>query len=489
MATVHLGQLTGPFGFSRIVAVKRLHSSYSQQPEFAAMLVDEARIAARVRHPNVIPTLDVYVDDGACLVMEYVEGESLAKLLQSASQAQAPPPLAVIVAVMAGVLHGLHAAHAARSARGEPLNIMHRDVSPQNILVGTDGVARIFDFGVAKARGRLQQTRVGEFKGKLPYMAPEQFGEGPLTQRIDIYSASVTLWEALTLRRLFDGDSEQEIFAKVLRSAVPPPSQYEPSIPQTLDAIVLRGLSRAPESRYSSAEEMAVALWQALAPAEPLTVGAWVRERAADALLQRSRLIHAVEDGIVPSDLSSASATSSPTLASPKGNLVAPAISAKVLQADLPAAAPTDVAAAAPSQEAPRPARAALTKRSQKRLRMAPLGLAVAAVLLLATVGTALRSQSHVSATEQLSPPDRPAVQKLQKRTISGSSPVAPVASATVTSPEASSGQPESAPPVLSSASRSRAKQRQRGPISAPLPARRKQQPTYLETEPYVKRK
>jgi serine/threonine-protein kinase len=299
MATVHIGQLHAPLGFTRVVAIKRLHPALSHQAEFAAMLVDEARITARVRHLNVIPTLDVYVEGSECfLVMEYVEGESLAKLLRSASQAQAPVPLGVVSTILGGVLHGLHAAHVAKSGSGEPLKIIHRDVSPQNILVGSDGIARVFDFGVAKALGRLQQTRAGEFKGKLPYLAPEQFGEGAPDRRVDVYAASVTLWEALTARRLFDGASEEEVFGKILQSRVPAPSELRPGLPPALDELVLRGLSRSPAGRFASAEEMALALEQAVPPASPREVSVWLHSLAGEALAKRAALVTEMDGGV-----------------------------------------------------------------------------------------------------------------------------------------------------------------------------------------------
>jgi serine/threonine-protein kinase len=325
MATVHIGQLHAPLGFTRAVAIKRLHPALSHQPEFAAMLVDEARITARVRHLNVIPTLDVFLDNGECmLVMEYVEGESLGKLLRSASQAGTPVPVGVVSAVLAGVLHGLHAAHVAKSGSGEPLNIIHRDVSPQNILVGGDGIARIFDFGVAKALGRLQQTRAGEFKGKLPYLAPEQFSEGAPDRRVDVYAASVTLWEALTARRLFDGASEEEVFGKILQSRIPAPSELRPGLSPALDELVLRGLSRSPSARFASAEEMALALEQAAPPATAREVSAWLHSLASEALAKRAALVTEM-DGRDPAPLPAVSAV--------------PAVPAPAVAAPTPAAA------------------------------------------------------------------------------------------------------------------------------------------------------
>ena len=184
MATVHFGRLLGPVGFSRTVAIKRLHPQFAKDPEFVSMFLDEARLAARIRHPNVVPTLDVVATDGELfLVMDYVPGESIARLSRVLRERQETLPIRILSATIAGVLHGLHATHEAKDERGHPLGIVHRDVSPQNVLVGTDGVPRVLDFGVAKAAGRVQTTREGQIKGKLSYMPPEQLGAAVSRQR------------------------------------------------------------------------------------------------------------------------------------------------------------------------------------------------------------------------------------------------------------------------------------------------------------------
>ena len=167
MATVHYGRLLGPVGFSRTVAIKRLRPQFARDQEFVAMFVDEARLAARIRHPNVVPTLDVVATDGELyLVMDYVQGESLSRLLR-ASRAKGSIPTDVVSAIFCGALHGLHAAHEATDEHGKPLGLVHRDVSPQNILVGVEGIPRVLDFGVAMAAGRAQATGQGRIKGKL----------------------------------------------------------------------------------------------------------------------------------------------------------------------------------------------------------------------------------------------------------------------------------------------------------------------------------
>ncbi|HEX7603641.1 MAG TPA: serine/threonine-protein kinase, partial [Polyangiaceae bacterium] len=157
MATVYLGRLHGAVGFGRTVAIKRLHPHLAKDPEFVSMFLDEAHLAARVQHPNVVPTLDVVTSDRELfLVLEYVRGESFSALIRAARAAGQTLPIPVVVAVVVGLLNGLHAAHEATDEQGKPLGIVHRDVSPQNVLVGADGVARVLDFGVAKAATRLQ---------------------------------------------------------------------------------------------------------------------------------------------------------------------------------------------------------------------------------------------------------------------------------------------------------------------------------------------
>jgi eukaryotic-like serine/threonine-protein kinase len=291
MATVRIGRLLGPVGFSRTVAIKQLHASLAKDPDFVAMMLDEARLAARIHHPNVVVTLDVVAEGEELLVvMEYVQGESLARLA-----AAGPLPVGVAVSVVAGALHGLHAAHEAKSEHGRPLGIVHRDVSPHNILVGTDGIARVGDFGVAKAIGRMQMTRTGQVKGKAAYMAPEQLSAGDVDARADVYSAAVVLWEALTGKRLFARDNEIETLRAATSLEVPPPSRLRSGVSEELDAIVLRGLCRARDGRFPTARDMAIALEDAVALPRAHEIGAWVEETALAALRARAETVALVE--------------------------------------------------------------------------------------------------------------------------------------------------------------------------------------------------
>ncbi len=289
MATVHFGRLQGDEGFARTVAVKMLHPQFARDPEFVAMLLDEARISARVRHPNVVPTLDVVSVDGQLLVvMDYVHGESVARLLSAIHEAGRDVPLRVAVAIATGVLHGLQAAHEATTDEGEPLGIVHRDVSPQNVLVGGDGCARVVDFGVAKAAGRLQTTSEGQVKGKVAYMAPEQLRGLAVDARADVYALGVVLWEMLTGARLFSADSAPGTMTLVLEKRVETPSTLRAEVAPELDQIVLRAVSRDPARRFPDAAAMASALEALEMSASAVAVGAWVRDTAKRALDERA---------------------------------------------------------------------------------------------------------------------------------------------------------------------------------------------------------
>ncbi|HZO16888.1 MAG TPA: serine/threonine-protein kinase, partial [Polyangiaceae bacterium] len=297
LATVHYGRLVSDTGFSRTVAIKRLHPWLADEPGFVSMLLDEARVTARIRHPSVVSVIDVVEEPGeVLLVMDYVHGESLARLRAACKRSNHVIDADLVLGIMVPVLHGLHAAHVATSEAGVPLGIVHRDVSPENIMVGEDGCARLVDFGVARAIGRLQQTREGELKGKPAYMAPEQILGKEVDARTDVFAASVVLWEALTMRPLFRGENDVASAMRVLNGVIDAPSRIAAHVPRALDAIVLRGLERERERRWATAREMALELEQALSPASSARVGAWVRCTAAEALEKRNGELSLVEN-------------------------------------------------------------------------------------------------------------------------------------------------------------------------------------------------
>jgi serine/threonine-protein kinase len=303
MATVHFGRLIGPAGFSRTVAIKRLHPQYAKDPEFVSMFLDEARLAARIRHPNVVSTLDVVATQGELfLVMDYVQGESLARLLRAMREHHQKVPMRIAATIVAGALQGLHAAHEARNEHNQPINLVHRDVSPQNVLVGADGTARVLDFGVAKAAGRVQTTREGQLKGKLAYMAPEQIS-GEVTRQTDIYAAGIVLWETLTTRRLFSGENEGQILSKILSGDVTAPSRFDHGIPHGFDDICLRALARDPADRYETARQMAIAIERVAGVASSTEVGEWVETTAHQALAVRANRIAEIESSSGLTDL------------------------------------------------------------------------------------------------------------------------------------------------------------------------------------------
>ncbi len=261
MASVYIARAQGVAGFERLVAIKVLHPHLAYEQEFISMFLDEARLAARIRHMNVVPTLDVSDSpgDGYFLVMEYIEGDHLGALLGRAAKNGDRLPRPFVCRVLLDTLQGLAAAHHLTDEHGKPLKLVHRDVSPHNILVGTDGIARLTDFGVAKADVRMASTRAGQFKGKLSYMAPEQASSSETDQRSDLFSLGIILWESLTGRRLFKGESNAATLNKLLNDTIVRPSELWPEL-EPFDDVVMKALSRNPSDRFQTADAFGEAL-------------------------------------------------------------------------------------------------------------------------------------------------------------------------------------------------------------------------------------
>jgi eukaryotic-like serine/threonine-protein kinase len=284
MATVFLARLGGVGGFQRFVAMKRLHPHLANEKEFVEMFLDEARIAARIHHPNVVPILEVGASPvGYYLVMEYIEGDTLARLLARAAQRGKRIPIPIALRIAVDMLSGLHAAHELRDDAGNPINLVHRDVSPQNVLVGVDGIARITDFGVARAASRLTATRVGQLKGKIAYMAPEQAaGEETLDRRADVFAAGIVIWEELAAKRLFKAENEAATLSRVMTEPVPPLSAIVPGLSVQLSNVVMRALERDPNRRFSTCAQFGDALEAAATGKEriatPRELAAYVTE-------------------------------------------------------------------------------------------------------------------------------------------------------------------------------------------------------------------
>ncbi len=263
MATVYLSRALGEGGFERLVAIKVMHPHIAADPDFQAMFLDEARLAARIRHPNVVGVLDVEKTparggpnpepEGMFIVMEYVDGPSLHQLRRGFRKHATTLPLGICLRIFVDVLTGLHAAHELEDAHGQRLHLVHRDVSPQNILVGKDGVSRITDFGVARANARITSTRGGALKGKIAYMSPEQITEDNIDQRADVYAAGCSLWEALTGVRLFRADSEAALIHLILQGNIQHPRELNAELPPAIDRVVMRALSTDRNGRQPDA--------------------------------------------------------------------------------------------------------------------------------------------------------------------------------------------------------------------------------------------
>lgn len=274
MATVYLARLSGVGGFQRFVALKRLHPHLASDDEFVQMFLDEARLAAGIHHPNVVPILEVGASDrGHYLVMEYIEGDTLARLLARAAGTTGGLPLSVGLRVVVDMLAGLHAAHELRDEKGQPTELVHRDVSPQNVLVGTDGISRITDFGVARAASRLSGTRAGQLKGKIAYMAPEQAAGKDIDRRADVFAAGIVLWEVLASKRLFKAENEAATLSRVLNAPITSTREYAPEVSPEIDAVCLKALERDPELRFATAADFADAIERVAGSTATLRVG------------------------------------------------------------------------------------------------------------------------------------------------------------------------------------------------------------------------
>ncbi|HEV7555231.1 MAG TPA: serine/threonine-protein kinase [Kofleriaceae bacterium] len=251
MGEVYLGRIVGAHGFERPIVVKVIRTELLTDERVALMFVDEARIAAGLHHRNIVQILDFDLfESGAFLVTEHVPGCDLRTLLQ---HLRAPPRYDIAITIIAEIATGLDAAHDATDADGNLLGLVHRDVSPSNVLLGVAGEIKLADFGIAKARSRSYHTMSGTIKGKAPYMAPEQILGEPLDRRADVFSLGVLLFEATTRTRLYSAQSNAVAMKQILDGVVPDPAERRPGYPPELAAIVRRALARDPAARYPTA--------------------------------------------------------------------------------------------------------------------------------------------------------------------------------------------------------------------------------------------
>src|SRR5580692_8013417 len=263
MASVWLARMQGKRGFEKLVAIKTIRAELVDDPRFEEMFLDEARIASGIAHPNVAQITDLGEKDGVLyIVMEWVDGESLAKVRKFAAKAHVRLPLGLSLRIISDACAGLHAAHELKGSDGEELGVVHRDVSPQNILVSTGGAVKVIDFGIAKAENRMgTRTRTGIVKGKVQYMAPEQARGEPHDRRVDVWALGICLYELVSDRLPFDGDSPLEVLRRITFEDPPP---IEEVVPSSVREIIATALARRPEDRFPTAAALRRAIENAL---------------------------------------------------------------------------------------------------------------------------------------------------------------------------------------------------------------------------------
>lgn len=291
MGEVYLGLQEGMGGLERLVVIKRIYPHFGEDEQFTRMLLEEARLAASIRHPNVVQIHDIGHDaDGYFIAMEYLSGETLVYLTRALRAREAEVPVGIACRIAAEVAAGLHCAHTATDAAGNPHPIVHRDVTPSNLIVCFNGVVKIVDFGVAKATSHEGHTR-GGVKGKMSYLAPEQLYDQPIDGRTDVFQLGICMHELLTGARLFKGANDQQRAVAVLEQEIPAPSALNPSVPKAVDELVLWALEREPDRRPASADELRRALESSLGDIGQVSVhdlGEWMRESYPERLTERT---------------------------------------------------------------------------------------------------------------------------------------------------------------------------------------------------------
>ncbi|MBS2013684.1 MAG: serine/threonine protein kinase [Deltaproteobacteria bacterium] len=348
MATVWVGTVRGALGFRQLVAIKKPHPHMIATASFRAELLAEARLASMIHHANVVDVRDVEIEgESISLVMDYIEGASLGEMIVAATRAGKRMAPRVIVRIVLDALAGLHAAHELVDERDRPVGLVHRDISPQNILVGSDGIARVADFGVAKfARKNMESTSNGSLKGKLAYMAPEYLKGESIDRRFDLFAMGIVLWEAIAGRRCFRGDNEAETLNKLLTFEPEPISTIVPEA-APIEAVLACALAKARDDRFANAAAMAAALEASAGSAGLLgghsEVAAAVKEVAGKAIEERRALVRA-------------KLANEPSVASLMGAVVDPRLVAAPAEGE-----PPTEAAPPPREEAPSTAAAPAT--------------------------------------------------------------------------------------------------------------------------------
>lgn len=257
MAEVFLARQEGLEGFEKTICIKRIRPHLTTQPNFVQMFLNEAKLAAQLNHPNIVQIYDLgRVNDSYFIAMEYISGRDMSRIIPKAEKAGIPFPMIYALRIASNVCEGLYFAHTKGDAYGNPLNIVHRDITPENILVSFSGTVKIVDFGIAKANTQLEQTRAGEIKGKLSYMSPEQCMGHQLDARSDIFSFGSVIYEWVTGYKLFTGENEMAILKSIIDGKIYPPSYFKEDVPEAVERILMKALEKDRTKRYQSAWEM-----------------------------------------------------------------------------------------------------------------------------------------------------------------------------------------------------------------------------------------
>ncbi len=303
MAEILLGKLLGPSGFERPVVIKRILPHHASKEAFVDMFLDEARVVARIQHPNVVHVQELgKEDDQLFLVMEYLEGESLLSVMRRAVRIGKPVDRLLAAWIVSQACAGLHAAHELCDDEGKPLGLVHRDISPSNIFITYAGAVKLLDFGIAKFDQRTTDTEAGGLKGKFPYMSPEQCNGKVLDRRSDIFSLGTVLWETTVGRRLFARDSSFKSMKAITEDAIPSPKSLVPSYPDDLATVCLKALSRQREERYGTAADMQRALVDltrehGLAALPAMQLAELMKEFFPERMEQKRELLRRVKSG------------------------------------------------------------------------------------------------------------------------------------------------------------------------------------------------
>jgi serine/threonine-protein kinase len=269
MAEIFLARQEGLEGFEKTICIKRIRPHLSSQVSFVRMFLNEAKLAAQLNHPNIVQIYDLgRIGESYFIAMEYIHGRDMSRCIPKAEKIGIQFPLVYALKVVTSICEGLYFAHNRTDAYGKPLNIVHRDITPENVMVSFNGTVKILDFGIAKATSQIEQTRAGEIKGKLSYMSPEQCMGKPLDHRSDIFSLGVIAYEWITGYKLFTGENEMAILKAIIDGKIYPPSYFKEDVPEAVERILMKALEKDREKRYQSAWDFQYDVDQFLATQE-----------------------------------------------------------------------------------------------------------------------------------------------------------------------------------------------------------------------------